>query len=31
MGQNANQIGARLVIVRGLDSNWFGGNNYADN
>ena len=30
MGQKANPIGARLGIIRGWDSNWFGGNNYAD-
>jgi small subunit ribosomal protein S3 len=30
MGQKANPIGARLGIIRGWDSNWYGGNNYAD-
>ena len=30
MGQKANPIGARLGIIRGWDSNWFGGNNYSD-
>jgi small subunit ribosomal protein S3 len=30
MGQKANPIGARLGIIKGWDSNWFGGNNYAD-
>ena len=30
MGQKAHPIGARLGIIRGWDSNWFGGNNYAD-
>ncbi len=30
MGQKANPIGNRLGIIRGWDSNWFGGNKYAD-
>ena len=30
MGQKANPIGARLGIIKGWDSNWYGGNNYAD-
>ncbi|HTN20348.1 MAG TPA: 30S ribosomal protein S3 [Pelobium sp.] len=30
MGQKANPIGLRLGIVRGWDSNWYGGNKYAD-
>src|SRR5882672_12939631 len=30
MGQKINPIGLRLGIVRGWDSNWFGGNHYAD-
>lgn len=30
MGQKANPIGNRLGIIRGWDSNWYGGNNYAD-
>jgi len=30
MGQKANPIGLRLGIIKGWDSNWFGGNNYAD-
>jgi small subunit ribosomal protein S3 len=30
MGQKANPIGARLGIIKGWDSNWFGGNNYSD-
>ncbi len=30
MGQKAHPIGARLGIIRGWDSNWFGGNHYAD-
>ncbi|MFD1630887.1 30S ribosomal protein S3 [Pseudopedobacter beijingensis] len=30
MGQKANPIGNRLGIIRGWDSNWFGGNNYSD-
>ena len=29
MGQKANPIGNRLGIIRGWDSNWYGGNNYA--
>ena len=29
MGQKANPIGNRLGIIRGWDSNWFGGKNYA--
>lgn len=28
MGQKINPIGNRLGIIRGWDSNWFGGNNY---
>lgn len=30
MGQKANPIGSRLGIIKGWDSNWFGGNNYSD-
>src|SRR3546814_10922913 len=30
MGQKANPIGNRLGIIKGWDSNWFGGNNYSD-
>jgi small subunit ribosomal protein S3 len=30
MGQKANPIGNRLGIIRGWESNWFGGRNYAD-
>ncbi|MCH4895503.1 30S ribosomal protein S3 [Marinilabiliaceae bacterium JC040] len=30
MGQKVNPIGNRLGIVRGWDSNWFGGNDYGD-
>ncbi len=30
MGQKANPIGNRLGIIRGWDSNWFGGERYAD-
>jgi small subunit ribosomal protein S3 len=30
MGQKANPIGNRLGIVRGWDSNWYGGKNYGD-
>lgn len=30
MGQKQNPIGNRLGIIRGWDSNWFGGNKYAD-
>ncbi|MCC6815817.1 MAG: 30S ribosomal protein S3 [Saprospiraceae bacterium] len=29
MGQKANPIGNRLGIIRGWESNWFGGNNLA--
>ena len=28
MGQKTNPIGNRLGIVRGWDSNWFGGNSW---
>lgn len=30
MGQKANPIGNRLGIIKGWDSNWFGGKNYSD-
>src|ERR1044071_5057548 len=30
MGQKAHPIGNRLGIIKGWDSNWFGGNDYAD-
>jgi small subunit ribosomal protein S3 len=30
MGQKTNPIGIRLGIVRGWESNWFGGNNFAE-
>jgi small subunit ribosomal protein S3 len=30
MGQKANPISNRLGIIRGWDSNWYGGRNYAD-
>tara|TARA_R110001592_G_scaffold76899_2_gene231871 strand:- start:5849 stop:6577 length:729 start_codon:yes stop_codon:yes gene_type:complete len=30
MGQKVNPIANRLGIIRGWDSNWFGGNKYAD-
>ncbi|GAB4134151.1 MAG: 30S ribosomal protein S3 [Bacteroidia bacterium] len=30
MGQKVNPIGLRLGIIRGWESNWFGGRNYAD-
>jgi small subunit ribosomal protein S3 len=30
MGQKTNPIGNRLGFIRGWDSNWFGGNDYAD-
>ena len=30
MGQKAHPIGNRLGIIRGWDSNWFGGSHYAD-
>lgn len=31
MGQKVNPISNRLGYIRGWDSNWFGGDNYADN
>src|SRR5258706_15018041 len=30
MGQKCNPIGNRLGIIRGWDSNWYGGKNYGD-
>ena len=30
MGQKVNPIANRLGIVKGWDSNWFGGKNYGD-
>ena len=30
MGQKANPIGNRLGIIKGWDSNWYGGRQYAD-
>src|SRR6185436_19506801 len=30
MGQKAHPVGNRLGIIRGWDSNWYGGNRYAD-
>jgi small subunit ribosomal protein S3 len=30
MGQKANPIGNRLGYIKGWDSNWYGGRNYAD-
>lgn len=30
MGQKANPIGIRLGIIKGWDSNWFGGKDYSD-
>ena len=29
MGQKTNPIGLRLGIIRGWDSNWFGGRNFG--
>jgi small subunit ribosomal protein S3 len=29
MGQKTNPIGNRLGIIRGWESNWFGGNDYS--
>ena len=31
MGQKVNPISNRLGIVKGWDSNWFGGKNFGDN
>ena len=30
MGQKANPIGLRLGIIKGWDSNWYGGANFSD-
>ena len=30
MGQKVNPISNRLGIIRGWDSNWYGGNKYGD-
>jgi len=30
MGQKINPVGLRLGIIRGWDSNWYGGNSFAD-
>jgi small subunit ribosomal protein S3 len=30
MGQKVNPIGFRLGIIRGWESNWYGGNNFAE-
>lgn len=30
MGQKVNPIGIRLGIIKGWDSNWYGGNDYGD-
>src|SRR6187551_352422 len=30
MGQKAHPVGNRLGIIKGWDSNWFGGRDYAD-
>lgn len=30
MGQKVNPVGLRLGLIRGWDSNWFGGNNFSD-
>ncbi|KAA6308358.1 30S ribosomal protein S3, partial [termite gut metagenome] len=30
MGQKVNPISNRLGIIRGWDSNWYGGNNYGE-
>jgi small subunit ribosomal protein S3 len=29
MGQKVNPIGIRLGIIKGWDSNWYGGNDYS--
>ena len=31
MGQKVNPISNRLGIIRGWDSNWYGGRNFGDN
>ena len=30
MGQKCNPIGNRLGVIKGWDSNWFGGDNYSE-
>ena len=30
MGQKVNPVGLRLGIVKGWDSNWFGGKDFSD-
>src|ERR1039458_2341895 len=30
MGQKTNPIGFRLGVIKGWDSNWYGGRDYAD-
>ena len=30
MGQKTNPIGNRLGIIRGWESNWYGGNNFGE-
>ena len=30
MGQKVNPISNRLGVIRGWDSNWYGGKNYGD-
>ncbi|MDR1761720.1 MAG: 30S ribosomal protein S3, partial [Bacteroidales bacterium] len=30
MGQKVNPIGNRLGIIKGWDSNWYGGNDYVE-
>ena len=30
MGQKVNPISNRLGVIRGWDSNWYGGNKYGD-
>ena len=30
MGQKRNPIGNRLGLIRGWESNWYGGNNFGD-
>ena len=30
MGQKTNPIGNRIGIIRGCESNWYGGNDYGD-
>jgi hypothetical protein len=30
MGQKVNPIGNRLGIIKGWDSNWYGGKDYSD-